>query len=765
MSVSHPGRRRDEGTDPLAMHASWIQAETARPAASGQSGTREGIVRGAWLLRRDVDLAGICRDPATGRRLELASAEVIAASTGDVELHLDGRWLLDARALGPRVAAAERLDVTEQLRERLAEAEAGRPSGDDGATVAIGLRHLEDGASGSAGGPGRVPASVIAGLVIRVIGTDGELRESVVGTDATWLAADADITYTPRTDPGRRPREEHRARPDSGGEQAWLVPGVMRTDTERAWRPARTVGTHPSLVHPPLLFAPPLVEEIATTVQEWRLAPGDVQCLDLGAPVRSRPVLAIPPGARRPVTIWAGPVPGSAPRGGDLQITTGGQGAILEAHATAAGRWLHIHAAPDLDAAELGEQWEIGELEMPVRIGILPRPLAVDVSDERVAQLLADGLAGLGARCQEQYQGEQGAPLLAEISRTARAALLAGQDTWRSARALGDFLATAREVPDGTVVDAIAPGGPVADLDEHTFALPAWIAAHHGAQSAPTGADAVLGGIAARLAARIEQGPSPAERMSTLAAAIEALDALISLRERAGDARRDTARGSEAAGDVPARDADAEDPLPTDRLRALRRTLRDQGRRTLRASRAAGGKGAWLPERGAASADAAAAALAVLAGLSTPDELIVTAAHLRDALREAPVPLADPHGLLRAALLRTDLALEVAAAHEPGDDVPPALLIELIGAISGLRMDGDRLHVRTPALELEGLELTLPHRRGHVRISWSGPDGSIEAPEGTHVLIHPDGGGAPVWYNSGTTALERPEPSRASVLP
>ena len=80
------------------------------------------------------------------------------------------------------------------------------------------------------------------------------------------------------------------------------------------------------------------------------------------------------------------------------------------------------------------------------------------------------------------------------------------------------------------------------------------------------------------------------------------------------------------------------------------------------------------------------------------------------------------------------------------------------GAVSGMTVDGDRVHVRTPSLPLEAIDLDLAHPRGDIEIRWDCEEGEVIVPEGMHVLVHADGACAPVWYNSGTTAVRRPAP-------
>jgi len=696
-----------DAIDALGMQASWISAtDDARP--------------GAWLLRRDVDLGTALTDRDSGADLELLSASMVAASTGDVEVYVDGHRVGAVRFLGPASAGTVVADVTDRV----------LGSGRRTENLALGLRHVEDRPVGA----GRAPGSVLAGLVLtaRPVGARaGSERTIVVGTDTSWLATPAGITFEARADPARRLREVHEGADaetaaDDADPLGWTRFGVMHTDARRRWRPAVDRGRHPSLVHPPLVQAPELVEEEVVPVLGRVLAPGGVQCLDLGQTARCRPVLALPEGARRPITVWSGPVPGTPPRGGDISLETFGRAAVLDAHGTTSGRWLHVHGAPDL---------EIEGIALPVRAGILPRPFGIDLSDERVAQFLGDGIASLRARSQERYLGEDGVPVLAEIVRTARCALWLGGDTWRSARALEAYLGTAHETDDGTVVDVIAPDGPRADLDEHTYALPGWVADHAALAPAPRRAGAVIGGIAARLLRRIEHGPSPAARMSTLAAALDALDAFTRLARRAGAPDQELRRYVRAAED-----------------------LRRSGRVALRATRQTGGSATYLAARGDAASTPTATALAVLSGLVEASELAVTCAALRPVLDD--VQALDATGSVRGALLRSGSGRQVLDAHRDGDDVPPLVLSELVSAVSGLTIDGDRLHVRTPALPLVGLDLDVPHARGTVRIRWDGAAGTIDAPPGTHVLVHPDGASSPVWYNSGSTAVQRPDPTR-----
>lgn len=686
----------------LAMRASWIAA----PGATGP---------GSWLLRRDLILAPLLADPAGGEDAIIESAQLFMASTGDVTVMLDAREVLDVRALDPTVAAAACVDVTDLL----------VPGGQRVEHLSLAVRLVDDRPEG-------VPPAVLGGLVLRVRRASAPrgrraLDLVVVGTDDQWWTAPGPITFAPREDPGRRLLEVHDV-PASGtgdavtDELEWTRFGVMHTGDHGEWHSAVDRGRHPSLVHPPVVVVPPLVEEVLVPVAGHVLAPGGVQCLDLGQTVSARPVLALPDGARRPLTLWGGPAPGSPPRGGEVRIDTHGRVAVLEAHGTCTGRWLHVHGAPDLDTTDIA---------MPVRMGILPRPFGLDVSDELVSLLLSDALASLRARAQEQYRGESGAPLLAQIARTARAALVAGADTWRSARALESFLRTARPADPGLVVDAIAPGGPVVDLDEHTYALPAWVADQATVGTAPSGAGRVLAGIATRLLHRIEHGPSPAERMATAAAALDALGAFARLARRSGG---DVTEFTDAAA-----------------------LLREQATGALRGARASGGRGTWLAATGDPESSAEATAMAVLSGLAQPEDAPFTLRALRPAL--ADVSSADPDGLVRAALIRAGGGTEVVASHREGDDVPPIVLTEVLEALTGLTMDGDRVHVRPPSLPVEGIDLDLGHRRGDVQIRWVGTEGTVVLPENTHLLVHEDGAAQPVWYNSGTTSIRRPDPA------
>lgn len=506
----------------LAMRASWISAPDARAS-------------GSWLLRRDLDLAALLGARDGGGEAVIVSAHVLAASTGDVEMLVDSEPVIDVRGLGSAVASAGCADVTDLL----------LPGGPRVDHVSLALAHI-DGRPADA--IAAVPPAVLAGLVLRVRrngggrAADGEEATIVVGTDPAWWTAPGPLAFAEREDPARPPLEVHEgpdawADEDAVDDRGWTRFGAMHTDPERTWAPAVDRGRHPSLVHPPVVPLPDLVEEEDVPVRGLVVSAHGVQCLDLGQSVRARPVLALPDGARRPVTVWGGPVPGTAPRGGDVRIETHGRAAVLESHAAVTGRWLHVHGSPDLD---------VEDAVVPVRRGILPRPFGIDVSDELVSLLLSDAMASLQARCQELYRGHQGQPLLGEIAATARAALLAGSDTWRSARGLEAFLRTARTVADGMVVDAIAPDGPVADLDEHTYALPGWIADHATFGPPPGGAGRVLGGISARLMRRLEQGPSPTERMSTAAAALDALDAFTRLARRSGDDPRVHAAAADA---------------------------------------------------------------------------------------------------------------------------------------------------------------------------------------------------------------------------
>lgn len=686
------------------MRASWISA----PGADGP---------GSWLLRRDIDLVPLLASRDGLGEARIGWARLLVASTGDVTAYVDDREVCAVRALGPAAAAGAVEDVTELL----------LPGGARADHVSLALIHVDDRAGRPAveGGP-----AVLAALVLDVErgapGPGTATETLVVGSDGAWWTAPGPIAFAPREDPALRMLELHEAPASGSGlgprdDLRWTAFGAMHTDAERTWTPAVDRGRHPSLVHPPIVIAPPLVEEYEVEIRDHVMAPGGVQCLDLGETVCIRPLLALPDGARRPVTLWAGPVPGTPPRGGDVRIDTRGQAAVLEAHGTMTGRWLHVHGAPDLDTEGV---------ELPVRTGVLPRPLGVDLSDERVSLLLSDALASLHARCQEQYRGEAGPPLLAQIARTARAALLVGADTWRSERALDAFLATARSVDVGMVVDAIAPDGPRADLDEHTYALPAWVADQAAAGAPPRRAARVIAGIWERLAARVEQGPSPAERMTTAAAALEAIEALGRLARRGGS--------------------------DTEPFALAARSLREQARETLRAGRASGGRGTWLEARGDAASTPRATAMAVLSGLVDADDLPFALLALRPVLEEGHA--ADPEGLVRAALLRAGAGREVVDAHREGDDVPPVVLTELVGAVSGMTVDGDRVHVRTPSLPLEAIDLDLPHPRGDIEIRWDCEEGEVVVPEGMHVLVHADGASAPVWYNSGTTAVRRPAP-------
>lgn len=690
--------------DALGMRASWIAPE-------GAAGP------GAWLVRCDIDLLPLLQDRTDGVELVLESAHVVVASTGDVAALLDSEPIGDVRYLGPTVAATLVADVTDAVLAAYASA----------GGLALALRVVDDRALA----PHRAAPAVLAALVLRARGAaGGASRTLVVGSDASWLVADAGIVFELREDPARRPREVH-ALPDAWAdedavEKDWTAFGAMHTDAHRTWRPAVEAGRHPSLVHPRLEVPPRLVAEELVPVRERILAPGGVQCLDLGQTVRCRPELALPEGARRPVTVWAGAVPGTPPHGGDLRLVTHGRAGVLEAHGTTSGRYLHIHGAPDIEELDI---------VLPVRTGVLPRVFETDLSDDRLSLLLSDGLASLGARCQERYTGEDAAPLLADIARTARTALWLGGDTWRSARALEAYLDTARRADVGTVVDVIAPDGPRADLDEHTFALPGWIADHAGAAPAPRRAGAVVGGIAERLLHRIARGPSPAGRMDTLVAALDALDAFERLARRAGAPEEERGRYARAAAD-----------------------LRAEGRASLRAHRTTGGSARYHAARGDRDSSSRATAGAILAGLVEPHELAVTRATLRHALEESA--LDDPTGAIRAALVRAGDGTAVLAAHGDGDDVPPLLLSEVVSAVSGVRIDGDRVHVRTPLLPIEGLDLELPHQRGTVRIRWDGATGEVDLPVGCHALVLPDGASSPVWYNNGTTALRRPAPRR-----
>lgn len=728
-----PGGTPGTVEDPLVMRASWIAAP--------------GAVTGSWLLRRDVDLGTLLADEVTGTPLELLAAELVVATTGDVDAYLGDDLVAEVRSIGPGSAVARRIDLTDHLlglRRNLV----GHAS--------LGLRHVEDGST--AGG---AVVAVLGGLVLHVrvpagSWTDEERRLEVVGTDATWWTTPDDITFRTREEPGRRALEVHEVldswTDDDGSDPFdWTRFGAMHSDARRDWTRAVDLGGHPSLVHPDLVVAPELVVEDFATVRGHVLTAGGVQCLDLGGPARSRPVIALPDGARRPVTLWAGPHPGTAPHGGDLQILTHGRAAVLDAHGSVAGRWLHIHGAPDL---------ELGEIAVPVRVGVLPRPLQVDLSDDLLAQVLADGLAGLGVRAQERYLGEDGVPLLGDIARIARAALLVGHDTWRSERALTDFLATARRGPEGTVVDAIAPGDMHVDLDEHTFALAAWVADQRDAGHLPRGAEGVVRGIIGRILARTGHDSAPADRMSTLAAALDALDAA------------DRALRADLTED------------DREQIAVARELLVDAARERLRARRGHGVRGAWLDARGDEEGSAEATALAVLAGLVRRDEAAATTHVLRTALEEAARPVVDPdevedvedadaedaedaedaflapvdpdpRGLVRAALVRAGDGHRVIARHVPGDDVPPLLLREIVDALSGIEIDGDRIHVRPPRLALDALDLVLPHRRGDIHLDWDGPDGTVEGPPGTHVLVHPEGASEPVWYNSGTAPVSR----------
>lgn len=725
--------------DVLAMRASWIAAPQTL-ARSAAAGSPLGTATGSWLLRRDVDLAGhLLVDRETGEDLTLCGAELLVASTGDVRAYVDEELVADVRALGPGIAELARADLGELLLGPHGRAD----------HLSLALAHVEDGSTGAAGGPGRVPPSVIGALVLTAQTPAGQERQIVVGTDTSWWTAPGPIRFAPRTEPGRRMLELHGPTADAPGEaesaeadpEDWLAFGIMHADRTRQWQRAVDRGRHPSLVHPQLVEAPQLVAEELVAVREVVLAPGGVQCLDLGAPVRSRPELALPDGARRPVTLWGGMVPGTPPCGGDLQIRTGGQAAVLEAHGTCAGRYLHIHGSPDL---------EVTDIAVPVRTGILPRPLGIELSDDVLARMLGDAFASLAMRCQEQYRGDDDIPLLGQIAVTARAALLTGHDTWRSERSLRAFCDTARSDGSGTVVDAVAPGGPHADLDEHTFSLPTWILAHRALAPLDRRFETVLTGITQRLLARARTG-APAERMDTLAAALGAFDALIAQRSR------DTSTGALPPVSVSAR-------AGSDSLTQARDALRARGREVLRAPREARSQGAWLAQRRTGSSEdtstARAAAQALLCGLVTEQERPATTATLLSALTADPsAARTDPRGLLRAALLRAGSGRQVVDAHRGGDDVPPLVLLELIGALSGLELDGDRLHVRTPTLALRGVELRLPHRRGDVTIRWEGTSGTISAPRGTSVLVHRPEGGAPLWYNSGTTALTRPAPT------
>lgn len=698
--TSEPLQEAPGGTaDPLAMRASWIAAPGART--------------GAWLLRRDVDLGALLVDEVTREALTLLSAELVVASTGDVSVQLGEEHLADVRSVGPDAATGTRIDLTSHLlalRRSLVD------------HVSIGLRHVEDGTTA-----GRFGTAVIGGLVLHLAvpagsWTDEEQRIVVVPTDSRWWTSPEPVSFVPREEPGRRPLEVHEVvdswTDDDGDELDWMRFGVMHTDDSRTWSPAADLGGHPSLVHPEIVLAPPLVEEELVTVRESVLAAGGVQCFDLGAPSRARPVLALPEGARRAITVWSGATPGSAPRGGDVQITTHGRAAILEAHGTSAGRWLHVHGAPDL---------EIGDFAVPVRRGILPRPLALELPDDLLVQLLSDGLATLAMRSQEHYVGADEIPVLTDLARTARTALRVGHDTWRSGRALGDFVATARESAEGTVVDAIAPGELHADLDEHTFALPGWVREHRDAADLPRGAEHVAGGIIARIVARTRHGAAPADRMSTLAAALDALGP----PERLDPSREDHRVIAQA-----------------------REALVRCGRERLRARAAHGGRAAWLETREDTDTSASATALALLAGLVRPEELASTVHILRGGLEDP-----DGEGLIRAALIRAGEGQAVVDGHEPGAEVPPIVTGELVRALSGIRVEGDRIHVHAPTFPLETLDLVLPHRRGAIRVRWDGTSGTAESPEGTHLLVHPEGASEPVWYNSGTAPLTRPAPA------
>lgn len=688
----------------LGNRASWI---SALEAARGTGGS--------WLLRRDLDLAPLLGSGG-GDEPQILSAHVVAVSTADVAVLVDAVPVLDVRAVGPAVASAASADVTDAI----------LPGGTRVDHVSLALVHVDGRSDRSIA---EVPPAVLAALVLRVRRgieewtTDEEVETVVVGTDARWWTAPGPVAFEPREDLGRPPLEVHDAPvpwadEDLVDDLAWTRYGAMHGDASRTWTSAADQGRHPSLVHPPIVPLPVLVEEEDVAVRELVIAPGGVQCLDLGQSVCARPVLALPDGALRPITLWAGPTPGTPPRGGDVRIETHGRAAVLDAHGTARGRWLHVHGSPDLEAEDV---------TIPVRRGVLPRPFGVDLSDELVSLLLSDALASLQARAQERYLGDAGTPLLAEIARTARAALLAGADTWRSARGLEVFLATARSVPDGMVVDAIAPEGPVADLDEHTFSLPGWIADHAVSGSVPRGAGRVLGGISARLHHRLEHGPSPADRMDTTAAALDALDGLARLARRGG-----------------------EDPAPH---RAAIEALRAQARATLRATRSSGGRGTWLEARGDAASTARATALAALAGLVDPEDAPFSRTTLRAVIAE------DPEGLIRAALVRLGEGRAVIDAHRDGDDVPPVVLSEVLAALTGLTFDGDRVHLGVPSLPVEGVDLDLAHPRGDVRIRWEGGEGTAEVPEGAHLLVTEAGASDPVWYNSGTTAVRRPWPS------
>lgn len=688
--------------DPLAMRASWIAAPGARS--------------GAWLLRRDVDLGSLLVDEVTRDALTLLSAELVVATTGDVTVQLGDELLADVRSVGPGVATGTRIDLTAHLLEM-------RRSLVD--HVSIGLRHVEDGST-----TGGAPASVIGALVLHVAlpagsWTDEEQRVAVVPTDSTWWSSPEPVSFVPRDEPGRRPLEVHEVADtwtdDEGDELDWMRFGVMHTDDSRAWSPATDLGGHPSLVHPEILYPPPLVEEELVVVRDHVLATGGVQCFDLGGPVRSRPLLALPEGARRAITLWSGPTPGTSPRGGDVQVTTHGRATTLEAHGTSAGRWLHVHGAPDL---------ELGDFALPVRRGVLPRPIALDLPDDLLVQLLSDGLTTLGMLSQEHYVGTDEVPLLADIARTARTALLVGHDTWRSGRALEEFVATAHEATDGAegvVVDAIAPGDLHADLDEHTFALPGWVREHRDAAAPPRGAEHVAQGVLARIVARTRHGATPADRISTLAAALDALGP----SERLDPEREDHRVIAQA------RDA-----------------LVRCGRERLRVRPGQGRRAAWLETRDDTETSARATALALLSGLVRPAELAGTVHVLRGGLEEP-----DEQGLVRAALVRAGEGHLVVAGHEPGTAIPPVVTGELVRAISGIRIEGDRIHVHVPIQPLETLDLVLPHRRGAIHLVWDGTTGTAESPEGTHLLVHPEGASEPMWYNSGTAPLTRPAPA------
>ncbi|MDO5662188.1 MAG: hypothetical protein Q4G40_05800 [Brachybacterium sp.] len=694
----------------LEMQASWI----------GQPGARGA---GSWLHRRDIDLAGLLADPDDGHMRTLLAAEVVIAATGEASVVVDSIPVGRSGQVSGEILPLTRFDITARLMSRTTLIP----------HLALGIHHTDSCRHRTVHGITPEP-SALAALVLHVAPGSASWTDQgemvVLGTDSTWHSTEGWIDFQDRSEPGRRPLEIHHP---ERFDRLWTGWGAMHTDTSRTWVPAADRGRHPSLAHPRLVPAPPLVREEEVYARERRMALGSVQVFDLGRPVWFRPVLPLPDGARRRVAVWAGPEPGTPPRGADMVIDTAGEAVLLETSGTVGGRWLHVAGSPDI---------EVDEVVVAARVGVLPHEPVIETSEIDLAQLLHDGMDSLRARCQEVYTTgageEDDQPTLAGIGRLARTALRLGRDSWRSARALEAFLRTARPNSVGIVVDAIAPGGGGADLDEHTYALPGWLIEHIGSGVMAPRAAEVVDGIIDRLIHRLENGHSPAYRMTTLAAALDALRAMERYARHLG-----------IEGDARSR-----------RRSAAIERLMAEGRTRLRAGRTAGGRGAFLPTADAEQTTARSTALAVLSGLTDDAAAMSVRATLRRALADGTP---DHDGIIRAALVRLGSAADVVTAHEPGDDLPPAALQKIVAAATGVRIHAERIHVRAPELPSLGLEASLPHPRGPVRVRWDGPRGEVEAPHGTHVLVRHPGASSPVWYNSGTTALERPDPAHPAA--